>query len=555
MRTAEPSCYGETIAESLLAECEQRYQRLLRATSDYVYSVAFKGSIATTTHGPGCEAVTGYTTDEFAEDAHLWYRIIHREDQADVLARIDMILHNQLPVTPLEHRIIHKNGGVRWIKNTTLPHRNTLGELLGYDGLITDITERKEAEMALRASQERLALVIKGSFDGIWDWDVATGQTYYSPRWKSMLGYAEVEIQNNYAAWEQLLHPDDHKPATTTLESYFSSGENKTCEFECRLRHKDGTYRWILTRGVAVRDAQGKPLRMAGSHVDITERKLVTERLQQANARLAVRELALKKLVRELKASHRKLEETQCKLIQTAKLESLGTLAAGVAHEVKNPLQTIMFALSYLSNQLEPANQSVGMALKEMRDAVNRANLIIRELLTFSANSDFHLTVQDWSGVVDRSLLLVKNSLASSQIQLKLELPPDLPKVLVNSAKMEQVFINIFINSIQAMPNGGTLTVRSRSCRLDENTAREADYRSFKAGEQILITEVQDTGPGLTDAELAQAFDPFFTTKPVGLGTGLGLSVARKIVEAHGGHIQIKNAPSGGALVVIALKI
>lgn len=553
MRTVSASV-DEALREHLLSECERRYQRLLSATSDYVYSAELNDGITTTAHGPGCEAVTGYMTAEFAADAYLWYRIIHPEDRSRVTAHIEAILRNKMPMAPLEHRIIHKNGSVRWIKNTTIPHRNDRDELLGYDGLISDITERKEAELALRANQERLALVIEGSFDGIWDWDVATGQGYLSPRWKSMLGYAEGEIQNTFAAWEQLLHPDDRRRISAAIERNFFLSGSKTYEFESRLRHKDGSYRWILTRGAVVRDAQGKPLRMAGSHVDITERKLAAEKLQEANARLAIREKVLKKLVRQLRASHRKLEETQSELIQAEKFESLGTLAAGVAHEVKNPLQTILLGLDYLGSRPEPAEENVALTLNEMRDAVSRANLIVRELLTFSANSDIHLAPQDWGGLIDRSLLLVKNSLVSSHIRVALELPAELPEMLVSPAKMEQVFINIFLNSIQAMPAGGTLTVRSRLCQLDESGAREPLFRKFNPGERLLVTEVQDTGPGLTEIELTRAFDPFFTTKPVGVGTGLGLPVAKKIIEAHGGNMEIKNAPGGGALVAMVLK-
>jgi two-component system, NtrC family, sensor kinase len=535
-----------------LAESEQRYKRLLAATTDYIYSVEFNHGNPSTTHGPGCEAVTGYSPAEFASDSYLWYRVIHDEDRPAVMAQVNLILNDKTP-KPIEHRIVHKNGGIHWIRNTPIPHRNDEGRLLGYDGLISDITERKEAENALRLSQERLALVIEGSSDGIWDWDVITGQIYFSPRWKEMLGYDGDEIQNTFLAWKQLLHPDDCERTISSFRNYFS-GQTETHEIEHRLHHKDGTYRWILTRGVALRDPEGTPLRMAGSTVDITELKLAAERLKQANVRLALREQTLKRLVRKLQAARKKLEETQLELIQAAKLESLGTLAAGVAHEVKNPLQTILLGLDYLGSRLGVADKNLTVTLNDMHDAVNRANTIIRELLTLSANSDFHLVQQNLNQLIDCSLLLIKNSLVTSHIKLKLELSPNLPRVPVDSSKMEQVFINVFINSIQAMNTGGTLTVRSREFQLDEASAREPVFRRFKPGACLVVTEVQDTGPGLSGTVLARVFDPFFTTKPVGVGTGLGLSVAKKIVEAHGGNIEIKNAPGGGALVVIVLK-
>jgi PAS domain S-box-containing protein len=410
--------------ERKLAESEQRYQSLLEATSDYVYSVDLSKGAARTSHGLGCEAVTGYSQADFTNDPYLWYRVVHEEDRQIVQSQIDRILTGKMPPVPLEHRIVHKNGSVRWIRNTTIPHLDNQGQFTGYDGLISDITERKLAEAQLR----------------------------------------------------------------------------------------------------------------------------------EANANLIEREVALKDLLQNLHAAHQELKQTQLELIQAAKLESLGTLAAGVAHEVQNPLQIILLGLNYLDSRLAQTDENLGLTLTEMRDAVKRANTIIRELLTLSANSEFHLVPQDLTGLIDRSLLLIKNLVVSSQIKVKLELSSDLPLLQVDPPKLEQVFINIFINSLQAMPPGGTLTVRCRLVQLDEATSRKPIFRKFALGDKLLVTEVQDTGSGLTEAELARAFDPFFTTKPVGVGTGLGLSVAKNIVEAHGGNIEIKNAPGGGALVTIVLK-
>ena len=150
--------------------------------------------------------------------------------------------------------------------------------------LAAEINRRAKAEQDMDRVQERFDLAVRGAGDGIWDWDVVTNKVFYSPRWKEMLGYRDDEINNNFAEWERLLHPDDRARCLETIKSYFE-GRSPVYELEHRLRHKDGSYRWILARGMALRDASGKPYRMAGSHTDISERKRSEEQLRESEAR------------------------------------------------------------------------------------------------------------------------------------------------------------------------------------------------------------------------------------------------------------------------------
>ena len=148
-----------------------------------------------------------------------------------------------------------------------------------------EVAERGRIEAELRLSKERLDLALKGTNAGIWDWDLVKNRIYFSPRWKEMLGYADHEISDTFAEWETRFHPEDRDRALMTIHEYFT-GKRATFELEHRLRHKDGSYRWILSRGVAVRDEAGKPLRMAGSHIDLTERRLAGQALRESESKL-----------------------------------------------------------------------------------------------------------------------------------------------------------------------------------------------------------------------------------------------------------------------------
>jgi PAS domain S-box-containing protein len=410
---ARPGLESPT-AERQIAELQQReerYKRLLASASDYAFTVTVEsGRSVATSHGPACLTVTGYAPEEFEAEPELWYRIIHEADRPSVLAQVNRILKGDAP-PPLEHRIIHKDGCIRWIRNVSVPHKDQQGRVVAYDGLISDITKRKHAEE-------------------------------------------------------------------------------------------------VLTKTLA-----------------------------------------------DLKASHEALKTTQLELIQSAKMETLGKLAAGVAHEVKNPLQTLLMGLDYLSNNPGTASEDLTRILSDMRDAVRRADSIICELLQLSAASHIAMPPEDLNNVVERSLWLINHELSAAHITVIRDLAPNLPLVGLDKMKMEQVFINLFINALQAMPKGGTLTLRTRAGRWRNNaSATRRTAEPFQPGDAVVVAEVQDTGVGIPKENLARIFDPFFTTKPVGVGTGLGLSVVKTIIDLHGAVIDIQNAPQGGVLVTLALK-
>jgi PAS domain S-box-containing protein len=406
-------------------ESEERYKRLLASVTDYVYSVTVeKGQVVSTLHGPGCEAVTGYTSEDFAADQALWYRMIWEEDRPAVVAQAEGILQGE-PRSPLEHRIRHKDGSIRWIRNTPVPRKSQAGALAGYDGLVTNITERKLAE----------------------------------------------------------------------------------------------------------------------------------EQLTSANAELAANQEALKRILEELQAANLELKQTQLQLIQAAKLESVGALAAGVAHEVKNPLQTLLIGLDILGTNLPAGNETVVLVLTDMREAVTRANTIVSGLLQLSAQSDFELKTEDLNSSIKRALGLINAQAVASKVKVARNLDAQLPRVRVDRVKIEQVFINLFLNAVQAMPTGGVLSVSTRAVQFEDGFKPNAsEFYPFSPGNLVVVVEVEDQGAGISEANLPKIFDPFFTTKAPSGGSGLGLSVVKKIVDMHGGAIHIRNAPQGGVVAELMLR-
>lgn len=276
--------------------------------------------------------------------------------------------------------------------------------------------------------------------------------------------------------------------------------------------------------------------------------------LLKSNHELARSEEALRRALDEISASHQRLKSTQLQLIQAAKMECVGTLAAGVAHEVKNPLQTILMGLAYLSKKEPREDETIVMTLNDMRDAVRRADAIVRDLLYLSAARQIEMKLQNLNAVLERSLAFVNYDLIRSRVLIVRDLERELPAVRLDEAKMEQVFINLFMNAIHAMPAGGQLVLRTHAKVWERDELTDPLASKFQSGDRVVVVEVEDTGSGIPREKLQRVFEPFFTTKPNGIGTGLGLPISKQIVDLHGGTIQLSPGTRRGAKATIILK-
>ncbi len=259
----------------------------------------------------------------------------------------------------------------------------------------------------------------------------------------------------------------------------------------------------------------------------------------------------------KLQNAYTELKETQTQLIQAEKMNVVGRLASGVAHEVKNPLAIILQGVDYLSKNITSDDENLHSILTYMEEAVKRADGIIRGLLDFSSVSALEMKPENLNEVVEGALSLIKHEFAKSHISVTRELGDSVPEVEIDKNRVEQIFINIFMNAIHAMPEGGELTVRTYSRKKERKIAGQKTTETpfYDIEQQVVFAEVEDTGSGVPEDMLDKIFDPFFTTRRGRGGTGLGLSIVKNIIQMHNGTIELENRKKGGARVRISFTV
>ena len=266
--------------------------------------------------------------------------------------------------------------------------------------------------------------------------------------------------------------------------------------------------------------------------------------------------VSFNQMAENLEIAHTTIQATQEQLAQAEKLNAVGRLASGVAHEVKNPLGIIRQGIDYLEGKLPPSEKDVFEVFQMMKDNIDRTDRIVRLLLDFSRASKLEKRLTDVNSILETSLTLVSYKVNEGNVEVVKEFGEDLPKISVDKGRLEQVFINLFLNAVDAMPKGGKIIVRSyltQLTRLSSGIGRRSEDH-FSLGEKAVMVEVEDTGEGIPEENLKKVFDPFFTTK-IGKGSGLGLSVTKNIIVMHKGVIEIKSKVGKGTKVSVAMKI
>lgn len=287
------------------------------------------------------------------------------------------------------------------------------------------------------------------------------------------------------------------------------------------------------------------------------ERKKIERQLKKANEELARDEKVLVDMLKSLKRSNSELKMTQLQLIQAEKLEVVGRLAAGVAHEVKNPLAMLRMGIDYFAKQTDKMDDKGQFIVRSMIDAIRRADFVIKGMLDFASTQELQMSVENLAAVIEHSLFFVKHELDRHQIVVAKNFHNPIDKIQISRNRIEQVFINIFTNAIRAVGENGQITIDVRKEKL-EKAGGIVGFRKddiFAPGDTVAVIEITDSGPGIPEDIVNKIFDPFFTTYRAQGGTGLGLSVVKSIIQMHHGYIEIHNAKGAGACVRLLLKM
>ena len=343
---------------------------------------------------------------------------------------------------------------------------------------------------------------------------------------------------------------DDEQRIIATGQSIVGKVEKETLP--------DGRVGWCITTKMPLRDKRGAIVGTCGISKDFTVQKNLEDSLERSNALLATKQTELQHTLDELRKTHEQLKAAQRQLIDAEKIQSLGRLAFGVAHEVRNPLNILNMAVEFLGGQAAvTADPTTKAIVATMKDAVVRADAVVTELMDASGAAELTRELHPIGPVICSAVARYEERLAQAGVALEMDLSPGLPELSIDPKRIEETLAGILQNAFDAMPAGGRLIVRASEQQvLDaESDAGSRSARKLRSGDRIVRIEIADTGSGIPKERIDDIFDPFFTTKATGEGIGLGLTVCRKIVELHGGRIAIASKEAEGTCVFIDLPV
>lgn len=487
-------------SEKALQQNEQRYKQLLESVTSYIYTVTVEqGKAVATVHGPGCAAVTGYAAGEYAADPFLWYRMVHDLDKPLVLKQAEDVLAGKRP-GPIDHRVRHKNGASVWVRGTVVPHADEQGRLTSYDGLITDITAQKRAE---EFSRNILETVDEGFLVIDRDYTVLSVNKAYArqagrePR--DIIGRKCYEISH------KISRPCHEQGEECAVRRAF---ETESPHTETHTHHDAlGNTLFVETKAFPLRDDAGRVFAAIEIVNNITDKKRLEEQLRHSQ-----------------------------------KMEAVGLLAGGISHDFNNIL-TAIIGYGNLLKMKTPADDPLQPYIEQILASSARAANLTQGLLAFSRKQIINPRPLDVNDATRRFERLLQR-LIGEDVELSTDLAPGEMIVLADSSQLELVLMNLATNARDAMPRGGTLTVRTEIAVIGEDFRREHGFGN--TGSYACIS-IRDTGDGMDRTTRDHIFEPFFTTREPGRGTGLGLAIVYGIMKQNNGYVVVDSEPGAGS--------
>jgi len=483
-------------AEEALRQSEERYRTVLEEMEEGYYEADLAGTF-TFVNDAMCH-ILGYSRDELIGMNYKVYT--PEEDIKSIFQAYNRVYRTGEPLKWFPMVEVRKDGTRLLVEDSVLPVRNDKGEVIGFRGVSRDITERKRVEEALRQSEERYRTILEEMEDSYFEVDLAGNLTFVNSSACRHLGYSSEElIGMSYKGFTA----EDYVKAVFRIfnEVYRTAMPNKG--FHWKIIRKDGSPGFIDTSVAPLQNDKGEIIGFSGVGRDVTERKKIEDQL-----------------------------------ILTDRLASIGQLAAGIAHELNNPLTAVIgFSDLLLERDLSAdVKEDLGTINREAMRAIN----IVKGLLAFAREQRIEKALVDINSSIQRGLQLCSYEQRVSNIEVDARFAPALPQVMGNGAQLQQVFISIIVNAEQAM--------------LEAHRRGKLTIVTERVG-NIVRVSFTDDGPGISPDNMKQLFTPFFTTKEVGKGTGLGLSICHGIVTEHGGKLYAESELGEGATFVVELPI